>query len=71
MQAIFKEATANGNIHLVKAKRKRKASVMQKLAGVTLVIIGIVTPVIMGDGSISVLILPLGLWLIFTREVIM
>lgn len=75
MQAIFKENTQNiytvREISRNKTKQRMKASVMQKVFGVMLLIIGVITPVVMQDATISVLIVPLGLYLMLTKEVIL
>ena len=62
-------------IHTQKA-RKRKAErtyyIKQKLSGLTLAAIGIVMPILLdGDGTFSIIALPLGIYLIFTKEKIM
>lgn len=75
MQAVIKENTQN--IYAVKrdlrikAKQRMKAMIMQKLFGLTLLAVGISTPIINGDATISVPTLPLGLYLLFTKEVIL
>ena len=44
----------------------------QKLCGLVLVSIGIITPFVLdGDATLSVLIVPLGLYAIFTKEYIL
>ena len=44
----------------------------QKLYGPILVIIGVITPIILdGDATVSLLLIPLGLYLIFTKNKIM
>ena len=62
-------------IHTQKA-RKRKAErvyyIKQKLSGLTLAAIGIVIPILLdGDGTFSIIALPLGIYLIFTKEKVM
>ena len=62
-------------IHTQKA-RKRKAErvyyIKQKLSGLTLAAIGIVMPILLdGDGTFSIIALPLGIWLLFTKEKVM
>ena len=62
-------------IHTQKA-RKRKAErvyyIKQKLSGLTLAAIGIVIPILLdGDGTFSIIALPLGIWLLFTKEKVM
>ena len=44
----------------------------QKLYGLIFVIIGVITPIILdGDATVSLLFIPLGLYLIFTKNKIM
>lgn len=62
-------------IHTQKA-RKRKAErtyyIKQKLSGLVMAAVGIITPFILdGDATFSLIALPLGIWLIFTKEKIM
>ena len=62
-------------IHTQKA-RKRKAErtyyIKQKLSGLTLAAIGIVMPILLdGDCTFSLFALPLGIWLMFTKEKVM
>lgn len=62
-------------IHTQKA-RKRKAEriyyIKQKLSGLTMAAIGIITPILLdGDGTFSIIALPLGIYLIFTKQKIM
>ena len=62
-------------IHTQK-QRKRKAErtyyIKQKLSGLVLAAIGIITPIIYdGDATFSLFALPLGLWLMFTKEKVM
>ena len=46
--------------------------IKQKIIGLLLFIIGIIEPIIFdGDASLSVLIVPLGLYAIFTKEYIL
>lgn len=42
----------------------------QKLNGLALLILGILTPIIIGDGSFSVIAIPVGLNLLFSKEII-
>ena len=47
----------------------RKYFIKQKLIGLVLIMCGILAPVILdGDATVSVLFLPLGAYLIFTRN---
>ena len=62
-------------IHIQKA-RKRKAErtyyIKQKLSGLTMAVIGIITPILLdGDCTFSLFALPVGIWLLFTREKVM
>ena len=62
-------------IHTQK-QRKRKAErayyIKQKLSGLTLAAIGIVMPILLdGDGTFSIIALPFGIWLLFTKEKVM
>ena len=62
-------------IHTQK-QRKRKAErtyyIKQKLSGLTMAAIGIVMPILLdGDGTFSIIALPLGIYLIFTKEKVM
>ena len=62
-------------IHTQKA-RKRKAErtyyIKQKLSGLTMATIGIITPILLdGDATFSLIALPLGIWLLFTKEKVM
>lgn len=78
MQAVFKENTQNiytvreREISRSKEKQRIKASVMQKLMGFTMFLVGFITPFILdGDATISIVTIPLGLYLMLTREVIL
>ena len=62
-------------IHAQKA-RKRKAErtyyIKQKLSGLTMASIGIIVPILLdGDVTFSLIALPLGIYLIFTKEKVM
>ena len=53
-------------------RRKIMYFLKQKLCGLILVIIGVITPIICdGDATVSLLLIPLGLYLIFTKNKIM
>lgn len=57
-----------------KARRRANAAyyIKQKLSGLILAIIGIIIPFVMnGDATASLLVLPLGLYLLFTKEKVM
>lgn len=62
-------------IHTQKA-RKRKAErayyIKQKLSGLVMAAIGIITPILLdGDATFSIIALPLGIWLLFTKQKVM
>ena len=62
-------------IHAQKT-RKRKAErtyyIKQKLSGLIMASVGIITPILLdGDATFSLFALPLGIWLIFTKEKVM
>ena len=62
-------------IHTQKA-RKRKAEtiyyIKQKLSGLTMAAVGIIAPILLdGDATFSLIALPLGIWLLFTKEKVM
>lgn len=75
MQAVFKESTQNiytvREISRYKTRQRMKASVMQKVMGGMMLLIGIITPIVTQDATISVLAIPLGLYLMLIREVIL
>ena len=53
-------------------KAERKYYIKQKLSGLTLAAIGIITPILFGgDATFSLIALPLGIWLMFTKEKVM
>lgn len=73
-------STPNGNTQLLlyrrKPTRRQKAEriyyTKQKLSGLTMATIGIFTPFLLdGDATVSLIALPLGLFLIFTKEKVM
>lgn len=58
----------NTKYTLTKAK-KLKQKLKQKLMGLALIIISILAPIILdGDATISVLLFPLGLYMLITKE---
>ena len=53
-------------------KAERTYYIKQKLSGLTMAAVGIITPILLdGDGTFSIIALPLGIYLIFTKEKIM
>lgn len=62
-------------IHTQKA-RKHKAEtiyyIKQKLSGLTMAAVGIITPFVLdGDVTFSLFALPVGIWLLLTKEKVM
>ena len=62
-------------IHTQNAQ-KRKAEhtyyIKQKLSGLAMAAVGIITPILLdGDATFSLIALPLGIWLLFTKEKVM
>ena len=57
-------------------KRKHNAErayyIKQKLSGLTMAAVGIVMPILLeGDATFSLFALPVGIWLLFTKEKVM
>lgn len=58
--------------HYRRRKRARKLYFFkQKCCGVLLITIAALLPALIGDGTVSVILFPLGLYLAFTKEKIM
>lgn len=73
---IIKEENRQKAIKRAKRKMQRKAEtiyyIKQKLSGLIMSAIGILIPFVMdGDATISVLMLPLGIFLMATKEKVM
>ena len=73
-------STPSGNTQLLLYRRKptrrhkseRIYYIKQKLSGLTMAAIGIFTPFLLdGDTTFSLIALPLGLFLVFTKEKVM
>ena len=63
-------------IRRAERKARKKAEtiyyIKQKLSGMIIAAIGIITPIICdGDATFSLIALPLGIWLLFTKEKVM
>lgn len=63
-------------IRRAERKARKKAEtiyyIKQKLSGLTIAAIGIITPILFGgDATFSLIALPLGIWLVFTKEKVM
>lgn len=57
-----------------KARKRAEAIyyIKQKLSGVVFAAIGIITPILLdGDCTFSLIALPVGIWLLFTKEKVM
>ena len=73
---IIEEENKQKAIRIAKRKARKRAETIyymkQKLSGLTMVAIGIITPILLGgDATFSLVALPLGIWLIFTKEKVM
>ena len=62
-------------IHAQKTKKRKEETIYyikQKLSGLTMAAIGIITPILLdGDCTFSLFALPVGIWLLFTKEKVM
>ena len=73
---IIAEENRQKAIRRAERKARRKAEriyyIKQKLSGLTIAAIGIFTPFLLdGDATFSLIALPLGLFLVFTKEKVM
>lgn len=73
---IIEEENKQKAIRMAKRKARKRAETIyymkQKLSGLTMVAIGIITPILLdGDATFSLIALPLGIWLLFTKEKVM
>ena len=73
---IISEENRQKAIRKAERKAREKAETIyymkQKLSGLTMVAIGIITPILLdGDATFSLIALPLGIYLIFTKEKVM
>lgn len=73
---IIKEENRQKAVKRAERKARKRAKVIyyikQKLLGLTIVAIGIIIPFINdGDVTFSLFALPLGIWLLFTKEKVM
>lgn len=53
---------------LQRKKEKIKEALEQKILGITLVTIGIISPFVTGDGTASIVLIPMGLAVILGRK---
>ena len=84
MLPIYKETyttytSRNGNTQLLLYRRKKTRNkedkqyfIMQKLAGLTMALIGLISPIACdGDGTFLLFALPIGIYLLLTKNKIM
>lgn len=70
---IIREENRQKAIRKAERKARKRAEtiyyIKQKLSGLTMAAIGIFTPFLLeGDATFSLIALPLGIWLLFTKE---
>ena len=74
-QIISEENSQKAIIRAERKARKRTETIYyikQKLSGLTMATIGIITPILLdGDCTFSLFALPVGIWLLFTKEKVM
>ena len=62
-------------IHTQKARKRKSETIYyikQKLSGLTMAAVGIIIPILLdGDATFSLFALPVGIWLLFTKEKVM
>ena len=73
---IIAEENRQKAIRRAERKAQKKAEIIyyikQKLSGLTLAAIGIIAPILLDwDATFSLIALPLGIWLLFTKEKVM
>ena len=73
---IISEENRQKAIRIAERKARKKAEIIyyikQKLSGLTLAAVGIITPILLdGDCTFSLFALPFGIWLMFTKEKVM
>ena len=75
---LWKEKNSSGeweksnSDYMSKEKAEKIYYIKQKLSGLTMAAIGIFTPFLLdGDATFSLIALPLGLFLVFTKEKVM
>ena len=73
---IITEENRQKAIRMAERKARKRAEtiyyIKQKLSGLTMAVIGIITPIILdGDCTFSLVALPLGIYLLFTKEKVM
>lgn len=70
---IIAEENKQKAIRKAERKARKKAEtiyyIKQKLSGLTMATIGIITPILLdGDCTFSLFALPVGIWLLFTKQ---
>ena len=70
---IIAEENRQKAIRRAERKARKRAEkiyyIKQKLSGLTMAAIGIIIPILLdGDATFSLIALPLGIWLLFTKE---
>lgn len=73
---IIAEENRKKAIRMAKRKSQKRAEtiyyIKQKLSGLTIAAIGIITSILLdGDVTFSLIALPFGIWLMFTKEKVM
>ena len=73
---IIKEENRQKAVKRAERKARKRAEtiyyIKQKLSGLTMATIGIITPILLdGDCTFSLFALPVGIWLLFTKEKVM
>lgn len=73
---IIAEENRKKAIRMAKRKARKRAETIyymkQKLSGLTIALVGIIAPILLnGDTTFSLIALPFGIWLMFTKEKVM
>ena len=73
---IISEENRQKAIRRAERKARKRAEtiyyIKQKLSGLTMAAIGIITPILLdGDCTFSLFALPIGIWIMFTKEKVM
>lgn len=73
---IIVEENRQKAIRMAERKARKRAEkiyyIKQKLSGLTMAAVGIITPILLdGDATFSLVALPVGIYLLFTKEKVM
>ena len=73
---IIREENRQKTIRMAERKARKKAEtiyyIKQKLSGLTMATVGIIAPILLdGDATFSLIALPIGIWIMFTKEKVM